>query len=422
MNVFKLLVLGFLANLILNSTWSSATDFIEYKKRYAPKSNAMIPPDKATLKKYESMSGAQRAIFMERYFSSYNYENARRSILIQVDERGIDAVLQIYPLQIVKQFNRIKTYEVIVPYFTNPDDFVADLKSSFPGLSAEKNIEIQSFASSTIITDAFKILQWDRLKQSITADFGLPNRKVKVGVLDTGIENHIDLPPIKGATRDLNGHGTHVAGLIGAVTGNRLGADGITSEAILANYPVIRPNGKGNLLDLISALMKAWRENCEVLQLSIGTYEYSRILYDTLTFLAKQGIVLVAAAGNDSRSDPALPAMHPLVIGVGSHDSKRNQSKFSNKGINQIVSLPGENILSTLPNNQFGPMTGTSMAAPMLSGILVELLARRKTNIPIRRLLDVFAEHAKEVNAEKQTQHSPFDGYVFVKLYKPMHQ
>ena len=78
--------------------------------------------------------------------------------------------------------------------------------------------------------------------------------------------------------------------------------------------------------------------------------------------------------------------------------------------------------LSTLPNNQFGPMTGTSMAAPMLSGILVELLARRKTNIPIRRLMDVFAEHAKEVNAENQTQHSPFDGYVFVKLYKPMHQ
>ena len=422
MSILKFLLLSFSLSLISNSSWASASDFIEYKRRYAPESNAMVPPDKATLKKYESMSGAQRAIFMERYFSSFTYANMRRSILIQVDERGIDEVLQIYPLQIVKQFNSIKTYEVIVPYFTTPGDFIADLKSSFPGLSAEKNIEIQSFAGSNVNTEAFKILQWDRLKQSITSDFGLPNRKIKVGVLDTGIENHIDLPRITGATRDINGHGTHVAGLIGAIAGNQLGSDGITSEAILANYPVLGPSGKGNLLDLISALMKAWRENCEVMQLSIGTYEYSRILYDTLTFLAKKGVVLVAAAGNDSRSDPALPAMHPLVIGVGSHDTEGNPSKFSNKGINQIVSLPGENILSTLPNNQFGPMTGTSMAAPMLSGILVEILARRKTSIQIRKLMDVFAEHAKEVNTEKKSEHSPFDGYVFVKLYKPIHQ
>ena len=419
---FKLVSLLFFSYFLAINTWASTNDFIEYKKRYAPESNALIPPSEATLKKYKSMSGAQRALFMERYFSRFTYQNARRSILMQVDERGIDAVLQVYPLRIVKQFTRIRTYEVVVPNFTNPDDFVADLKSNFPGLSVEKNIEIRSFASDQISTDIIKILQWDRLKQSINADFGLPNKKIKVGVLDTGIENHIDLPPIQGATRDRNGHGTHVAGLIGSISGNHLGTDGITAEAILSNYPVLGPSGKGNLLDLISALMKAWREDCKILQLSLGTYEYSRILYDTLTFLAKQGVVMVAAAGNDSRSEPALPAMHPLVIGVGSHDSDRNQSLFSNRGINQIVSLPGENIISTLPNNQFGPMTGTSMAAPLLTGILVELLCRRINTIEIRKLMDVFAEHAKEVTAENKKQHAPFDGYVFVKLYKPIHQ
>ena len=401
---------------------AAISDFIEYKKRYASDSNVLVPPDAATLKKYESMSGAQRALFMERYFSSLNYGNTSRSILIQVDERGIDAVLQIYPLQIVKQFSRIRTYEVLVPTFSNPEDFVADLKSNFPNLSVEKNIQIQSFANTKLTTDVIKILRWDRLKLSINSDFGLPKKKVKVAVLDTGIENHIDLPPIQGATKDINGHGTHVAGLISAISGNHIGADGMTAEAMLSNYPVIGPSGKGNLLDLISALMKAWREDCKVLQLSLGTYEYSRILYDTLTFLAKQGIVMVAAAGNDSRSEPALPAMHPLVIGVGSHDSNRNQSTFSNTGVNQIVSLPGENIISTLPNNQFGPMTGTSMAAPLLTGILVELLSRRSTTIEIRKLIDVFAEHSKEVMAENKMQHSPFDGYVFIKLYKPIHQ
>ena len=108
------------------------------------------------------MSGAQRALFMERYFSRFSYQNARRSILMQVDERGIDAVLQVYPLRIVKQFTRIRTYEVIVPNFTNPEDFVADLKSNFPGLSVEKNIEIRSFANDQVSTDVIKILQWDR--------------------------------------------------------------------------------------------------------------------------------------------------------------------------------------------------------------------------------------------------------------------
>ena len=97
MHRFKVIPIILFICLFTYNESAAISDFIEYKKRYASDSNAVVPPDAATLKKYESMSGAQRALFMERYFSSLNYGNTSRSILIQVDERGIDAVLQIYP-------------------------------------------------------------------------------------------------------------------------------------------------------------------------------------------------------------------------------------------------------------------------------------------------------------------------------------
>lgn len=401
---------------------SSTDDFLEYQKRYAPNSVAEIPPNKATLNHYQSLSDIQRALFLERYFSKQNSGANDGSILVQVNDQSIDDILQVYPLQILKQFPNFGTYEVLVPRFTSTDEFIASLRSNFPNLSIEKNIEIRSFEASIPSSDALQILRWNRLKNTIAKDLGPTKKKIKIGVFDTGIEDHIDLPKVMHASRDFNGHGTHVAGLIAAIQSNHVGIDGITSQVILANYPVLNNRGRGNLIDLISALMKAWREKCEILQMSIGTYEHSRILYDILTFLAQEGLIMVAAAGNDNSSDPALPAMHPMVIGVGSHNSQRLPSSFSNKGINVIVSLPGENIISTLPNNKFGPMSGTSMSAPLLSGILSEILSRRKSPISVIDLLNLFAKHAADVNSDGKSLHFPFDGFLFLELYKPLHR
>lgn len=417
---FSYLVFLLLNSLIHYTSWATESEFFDYKTRYAPNSLAQVPPEASILKEYSKLSDIQKALFLERYFSGRNVTASDNSILLQAEDLGISQILQIYPLQILRQFKSIKTYEVLVPKFTNPDDFISNLRTSFPSINVEKNIEIKSFESSKASSDVLQLISWERLRNSIQTDLGPPRDKIKVAILDTGVENHIDLPRIDNASKDFNGHGTHVAGLIGAIQSNQLGADGITSEAILANYPVLDARGKGNLLDLIASLMKAWQEDCQLIQLSIGTYEYSRILYDTLTFLAKNNVVMVAAAGNDNSSQPALPAMHPLVIGVGSHDSKRNPSKFSNHGINQIVSLPGENIISTLPNNQFGAMSGTSMAAPLLSGILVELMSRRTTPLSVLNLVEIFTMHASEVNAGSKGKHSPLDGFLFFELYKKM--
>ena len=412
------LVFLWLTSLLYYTSRAATNEFFDYKKRYAPSSSAKVPPEASILKTYSQLSDIQKALFLDRYFSNGNTTKSENSILLQVGDLGINQILQIYPLQVLKQFKNIKTYEILVPKFTNPDDFISNLRTSFPNINVEKNIEIKSFESSTISSNALQIISWERLLNSIRTDLGPPKGKVKVGILDTGVENHIDLPRVSNASKDFNGHGTHVAGLISAIKSNQLGTDGITSEAILANYPVLDASGKGNLIDLIAGLIKAWKEDCKLIQLSIGTYEYSRILYDTLTFLANNNVVMVAAAGNDNSSQAALPAMHPLVIGVGSHDSNRNPSVFSNHGINQIVSLPGENIISTLPNNQFGPMTGTSMAAPLLSGILIELMSRRTTPLPVLNLVEVFALHASEVNIEGKSKHAPLDSFLFFELYK----
>ena len=103
------LVFLWLTSLLYYTSRAATNEFFDYKKRYAPSSSAKVPPEASILKTYSQLSDIQKALFLDRYFSNGNITKSENSILLQVGDLGINQILQIYPLQVLKQYKNIKT-------------------------------------------------------------------------------------------------------------------------------------------------------------------------------------------------------------------------------------------------------------------------------------------------------------------------
>lgn len=206
-------------------------------------------------------------------------------------------------------------------------------------------------------------------------------------VIDTGIDfAHPDLNTnaarsksfISGqaSATDENGHGTHVAGIIGAKN-NNFGVLGVASGATLISLRVLDKNGEGALSNIIQALayVSANGRAGDVVNMSLGEDGVSNILDQQVTSVANKGIFIAIAAGNDhqpaSQSSPAR-VNGPNIYTVSAIDSTGKFASFSNYG-NDVVdyAAPGVKIVSTYLNNRYATMSGTSMAAPHVAGLLL---------------------------------------------------
>jgi len=205
-------------------------------------------------------------------------------------------------------------------------------------------------------------------------------------LLDTGIDlNHPDLNidsrsrsflPDQKTAQDDNGHGTHVAGIIGAKN-NTIGTLGIAADATLIALKVLDQDGKGYLSTVLDALAYV-RKNASkgsVVNISLGLDESSKILETELREIANAGIFITVAAGNDG--EPAKNFSPANINGkniytVTAVDSLNRFAKFSNYGNDVVdVTAPGIRILSSYLNGKYAIMSGTSMAAPHVAGILL---------------------------------------------------
>lgn len=178
------------------------------------------------------------------------------------------------------------------------------------------------------------------------------------------------------STDDENGHGTHVAGIIGAKN-NSIGVLGVASGATLVSLKVLGKDGEGPLSGIIQALNYV-RNNAkagDVVNLSVGEEETSEILDQQVQLTAAKGIFVAIAAGNDNK--PAIQFSPGRVNGtniytVSAVDSLNNFASFSNYGSDVVdYAAPGVRILSTYSNGRYARLSGTSMAAPHLAGLLL---------------------------------------------------
>lgn len=218
---------------------------------------------------------------------------------------------------------------------------------------------------------------------------GLTGKGVKIAVIDGGVERHKDLKIAGGKSffngvsyyDDDDGHGTHVAGIIAAQRDGK-GTAGIAPDASVYSLKVFHLVKKdeedegeliGTTAELIKALDWAIANKINIVNMSLGLYGDNKGLRTAIQEAGKQGILLVAASGNKGIRRVAYPAAYEEVIAVSSVDGEDDLSYFSNFGEEIELVAPGESINSTVNNNKYGEMSGTSMATPHVTGLLAIL-------------------------------------------------
>ncbi len=261
-------------------------------------------------------------------------------------------------------------------------------------------------------------------------DISTGDKSVIVGVIDTGVDyNHPDIAPniwvnpgetgldAQGRDKRSNkvdddgngyvddfhgwdfvnkdndpmddmGHGTHTSGIIGAAGNNATGVAGINWNVSLVGLKVFGASGEGDLDTIVQAVEYANNNGFTITNNSWGgetdklpTDADEDVLRDAIAAGAAKGYLFVAAAGNSSANNdkkPQIPASYPLanIISVASTGGNDSLSFFSNYGPTTVhIAAPGSNVLSTLPNKKTGAMSGTSMAAPVVTGAAALLKA-----------------------------------------------
>lgn len=190
-----------------------------------------------------------------------------------------------------------------------------------------------------------------------------------------------------GQLTDNHGHGTHIAGIIGAKAGNNKGISGIAPEISLMILKYYDPKvaGTDNLKNTVASIRYAVKMGAHIINYSGGGTEFSQEENDAIVEAEKKGILFVAAAGNErSNSDKFryYPADYGLsnIISVTAIDPSTEVLASSNYGIETVdIAAPGQNILSCLPGSTYGYMTGTSQATAFVSGAAALVMAKRES-------------------------------------------
>ncbi len=264
----------------------------------------------------------------------------------------------------------------------------------------------------------------ERISAIAAWDIALGSTSNVVGVVDTGIDyTHQDLAgnvwsaptpfnvTVGGAvihcaagthgfnaiTRSCNpmddhGHGTHVSGTIGALGNNGTGVAGVNWTAQLMGLKFLDDQGSGSLADAITAIEfavavkkefePANTANVRVLSASWGGPEFSQALLDEINAINDADMLFVAAAGNQASDNDVLPFYPaafdtPNIVTVAATSFDDNFAWFSNYGATSVhLAAPGDFILSTTPGNNYEFLSGTSMAAPHVSGAAALVLSR----------------------------------------------
>jgi thermitase len=246
--------------------------------------------------------------------------------------------------------------------------------------------------------------QWDLYSIKAPAAW---NRTLGVGarvaVVDSGIDgDHPDLERKIVAQRDLvdndavaedgiAGHGTHVAGTVGAVTNNGAGVSAVCPACKLL---VAKSGGSQGFYDsdIVQGIYWSVNNRAKAINLSLGAEENSRILEHAIDYAWEHGVVIVAAAGNDNTGRPSYPAAYEHVISVAATDQSNRRARFSNYGTTVDVAAPGVAILSTVPGGRYGIRAGTSMASPHVAALAGLLAAQGLPASEIRRRIQRTAQ------------------------------
>lgn len=235
-------------------------------------------------------------------------------------------------------------------------------------------------------------------------DITMGDPRVVISVIDSGADlQHPDLQAnlvpgynvlSQGQTppQDDNGHGTHASGIAAAVGDNNAGVSGACPRCKIMPVKALDAEGSGTGFDVAVGVIWAVDNGASIINMSLGGEESDPTLERAVKYALARNVAVVVAAGNSNTDKPMYPAALPGVISVGSVTMSRQRSDFSNYGSWVSVMAPGSGILSTMPtssvfmttnegyHNEYDVMDGTSMAAPMVAGV-IGLMKSRHPNL-----------------------------------------
>lgn len=238
--------------------------------------------------------------------------------------------------------------------------------------------------------------------------YGIPNlwKKsngdgVTVAVIDSGISKHTALADAVADYRNFStdsqvedtiGHGTHVAGVIGARSGL---SKGIAPGCTLLSLKVLGHSGMGSNAAVSAAVTHATEAKCDIICMSLGSSKPDPKLHEAIKLAHREGVIVVCAAGNDGGA-VNYPAAFAETIGVGAVDKSGAACQFSSRGKEIVVAAPGADITSTWLANGYATVSGTSMAAPFVAGTLALYVSASKKEGKV-------VDHASVIKALSQT-------------------
>ncbi|MFC9710369.1 S8 family peptidase [Paenibacillus sp. NPDC056933] len=253
------------------------------------------------------------------------------------------------------------------------------------------------------------------------------NKDVIVAVVDTGVD--LTHPDLKGkllngynvvdpASKPLDdvGHGTHVAGIIGAVVNNNEGVAGMSWYNKVLPVKVLDNSGSGTTYAVAEGIIWAADHGAKVINMSLGNYADAQFLHDAIKYAFDRDIVLIAATGNDNTERPGYPAAYPEVFAVSATDPDMNKASYSNYGDYVDVTAPGSSIASTYPKNQYAALSGTSMASPHVAA-LAGLIRSLNPDLTNTEVMDLMRQSVIDLG---DPGHDKYYGYGQIDVFKAL--
>lgn len=249
---------------------------------------------------------------------------------------------------------------------------------------------------------------------------------VVVAVLDSGCDSsHEDIKDnlVKGwntinnnsDTNDDNGHGTHVAGTIGAVN-NILGVVGVAPKVKIMPVKVLNAEGMGSNVDVARGIIWACDNGADILTMSLGSEYPSKPIEDALKYAKTKNVVIFCAAGNSGNNiDIQYPAKYEQTISIGAIDKNLKICEFSCTGDSLDFVAPGQDIPSCVPNNSYAIMSGTSMATPYAVGCAALLLSSIRQKNPGKKIskneyIDILSKYTKHLSQSEFSGNRRYEG------------
>ncbi|MGG1600093.1 S8 family peptidase [Paenibacillus naphthalenovorans] len=258
------------------------------------------------------------------------------------------------------------------------------------------------------------------------------SQDVVVAVVDTGVDiNHPDLSKqlVSGYNvvnpesqpMDDVGHGTHVAGVVGALVNNNLGVAGMSWYNRIMPIKVLDKSGAGSTYAVAQGIIWATDHGAKVINMSLGNYADSQFLHDAIKYAFDRDVVLIAASGNDNTEQPGYPAAYPEVFAVAAVDARKSKASFSNYGDYIDAAAPGVSIASTYPQSQYAALSGTSMASPHVTA-LAALIRSVNPNLKNTEVMQLIRDTATDLGTsgkDKYFGHGLIDVVAALQAAKP---